>query len=558
MGAFMQDLRKITLLACAAAAVGQSATTLPIANTLNGTYAGVYSPTFNQDYFLGIPYAEPPIQGFRLRPPQPLNESWDGHRYAMSYSPECYQYPWAGGEGASDDCLTINIVRPSGIDSDRALPVAMWIHGGGLVEGSNSVRNYNLSFIVDQSVLMGQPVIATSINYRLGAWGYLWGSEMEKVGAGNLGYRDQRIALEWLQENIAAFGGDPAKVTIWGQSGGARGVASQITAYAGRDDGLFRAAVLQSATGFHTSFGEIYVPGAATWDEAFEDLVEKTGCSAAGDRLQCLRELPSLELAKIFDNVTFPPFLDIVDGDFIQAPRADLIRDGAFNHVPVLIGNVHDEGQPFAPYGINTTAEWETAVQNTDAADNTTLDVLSALYPDNPRVGLPPTLYGRPEGDLAYYGAQWKRANAYFGDRAMHAPRRFWTRRWAEEDVLAYSYHFNVRSADLNLADGSRHSSEMPFVFHNIDGVGYEVSPFEGAPESYYELAKIVSRAWVGFFNHMDPNKGGLGCKQEWPVYGGEDPKNMVFNANLSSLVALEGDTYRTEQIEYLINKLWV
>ena len=124
--------------------------------------------------------------------------------------------------------------------------MAVWIHGGGYFQGSGVDLRYNLTFIVEQSTKIGHPIIAVSMNYRLGAFGFLNSAEAFEAGDSNMGLRDQRLSLHWIHENIAAFGGDPSKVTIWGQSAGAASVGAQILAYGGRDDKLFRSAILQS------------------------------------------------------------------------------------------------------------------------------------------------------------------------------------------------------------------------------------------------------------------------------------------------------------------------
>ena len=180
----------------------------PTATVKNGTYTGLHSIQYNQDYFLGIPFAQPPEGDLRFRVPQPLNSSWAGTRPATTYSAACVGY---GSDDSvypelSEDCLYLNIVRPSGYASQQ-LPVALWIHGGGLTEGSSIDQRYNLSFIVKKSVDIGKPIIAASINYRLSMWGFITGDEVLRSGNANLGFRDQRLAMHWLKENIVSFGG---------------------------------------------------------------------------------------------------------------------------------------------------------------------------------------------------------------------------------------------------------------------------------------------------------------------------------------------------------------
>ena len=178
----------------------------------NGTVEGYHLGSYNQDLFLGIPFAQPPVGPLRYRVPQPLNQSYSSVLQAKSYYPECVGY---GGDDVgyevSEDCLALNVIRPSGYEGQK-LPTAVWIHGGGLQMGGTPDRRYNLSFIVQNSVEIGKPIVAVSIAYRLGPWGFLYSQEVQGSGNTNLGLRDQRLALHWLQENIEAFGGDSSKV----------------------------------------------------------------------------------------------------------------------------------------------------------------------------------------------------------------------------------------------------------------------------------------------------------------------------------------------------------
>jgi carboxylesterase type B len=211
----------------------------PTVQALNGTYSGIYSPEYNRDFFLGMPYCQPPVGDLRFRPAQSLNTSWTGTKNATQYSPEFISYgsdPWVLENKISEDCLTLNVIQPSGLTGE-VLPVAVWIHGGGFTEGGSADPRYNLSFIVQKSSKMNTPFIGVSINNHLQAWGFIFGKEIVEEGSTNLGIKDQRMALHWVQENIAAFGGDPAKVRIWGESAGSFSVGAQLVAYEGRDDG---------------------------------------------------------------------------------------------------------------------------------------------------------------------------------------------------------------------------------------------------------------------------------------------------------------------------------
>ncbi|KAL8340747.1 hypothetical protein RB601_006717 [Gaeumannomyces tritici] len=551
-----------------AAVVGRrsSGYSAPTAHLKNGSYYGVYNPTYHQDMFLGMPYAEPPVGDLRFRPPQPLGSgrSWEGRRNATEYSPLCFGYgsdTWVLGNRVSEDCLTINVVRPHGVKPDAKLPVALWIHGGSLTNGGSADPRYNMSFIVEQSIRMGTPMIAASINYRLHAWGFLWSDEVKRAGAGNLGFRDQRLALQWVQENIGAFRGDPDRVTLWSESAGSRSVAAQMLAYDGRDDKLYRGAILQSGTGFDTDFGEAPPPTSDAWQNHYDAVAAKVGCAGAADSLACLRAVPAWTLSDAINSTATPSFTTVVDGEFLTARRHKLLASGRFTRVPLLIGANFDEGTAFGKYGVDTEDQWHAYLAGAGAG-NVTAEVLSALYPDVPRVGIPATLPGRPAADdRKKYGAMWKRASAFGGDRAQHGPRRLWARTWARAGLPAWSYHFNVLVGGVSPALGATHFQEVAFVFNNTRGLGYDTAvatnPFAGAPPTFGALADVMSRMWVGFVVAGDPNahRGATGVR--WPRYDDERPENMVFDVNATSLAYAEPDTYRTEQIEYLIKKLW-
>ena len=179
----------------------------PTATTLNGTYKGFHLPEWNQDVFLGIPFAQPPVRNLRYRHPQSLTSSFSDTRRATTYGFSCIQYDDTVKLNMSEDCLTLNVVRPSGVRGP--LPVLVWIYGGGLGIGSTDDPRYNLSGIVQVAEDVGKPFIAVSINYRVNHWGFLQSLQAQAEGSSNAGLLDQRLALRWIQENIAGFGGDP-------------------------------------------------------------------------------------------------------------------------------------------------------------------------------------------------------------------------------------------------------------------------------------------------------------------------------------------------------------
>lgn len=247
------------------------------------------------------------------------------------------------------------MIKPLGVGSKKydRLPVAVWIHGGGFVQGSGVDLRYNLSFIVQDSVANGTPMIGVSINYRLGAWGFLQGNNVSENDGSNYGLRDQRLALHWIRENIAAFGGDPDKVTIWGQSAGAASVGLHLTAFGGRNDRLFRSAIMQS--GAPIFLGDQNRTN--YYQAAYRNLSSSTGCDTISDSLACLRNLPFAELNAVLNTTAFRSiWMPQIDGDIIERYSSEQLDDGSFVHVPVIIGANSDEGTSFAPIGVNSSA----------------------------------------------------------------------------------------------------------------------------------------------------------------------------------------------------------
>ena len=507
-----QLAHQFTLALLVVAALAKS-TFVPKAQVLNGTYTGVHSPEYNQDFFLGIPYAQPPVGNLRFRQAQSLNSSWCDSKNATSYSLECIGYgsdQWFLGNRISEDCLTLNVIRPAETDTSKKmanLPVAVWIHGGFFAEGGNSDPRYNLSFIVQQSVDAGMPFIAVGINYRLSAWGFMFGEEIMSAGSANIGLKDQRLAFRWVQENIAAFGGDPKRVTIWGESAGAMSVGMHLIAYAGRDDGLFHSAISESGT----------PPGIAStaitpqsWQPFYDRITQAANCSNATDSLDCLRKVPVDTLSNIFNSsvTSGASFSPVVDGDFIPDSSATLLLSGKFVKVPYILGANHDEGTAFAPRGINTTEQLDYLLTLGGLDSNTTAALLT-LYPDDPAVGIPPTFLGRPPASLEW-GSEFKRVAALVGDLAMHAPRRLTNQIWAKNGVKSYAYDFDMISNGHSQEGGATHFMEVAFVFCNFEGLGYEEgNPFAGVPAYHEVLARKMARSWSSFIVRGDPNYNG-------------------------------------------------
>ncbi|OWT42433.1 carboxylesterase family protein [Pochonia chlamydosporia 170] len=296
---------------------------VPVVTVTNGSYAGIFSPRYHQDFFLGVPF---PAQRFRVA--ERLSLRWNETRPAATYPPHCYGYgPDNLGYEMSEDCLYLNIVRPSKISSDAQLPVAIWIHGGGLVGcvtalGLSALANWTSTWVAHAQ--MGKPIIGVSLNYRLVAFGFLGGQEAQAAGVTNIGFRDQRLAIEWIHENIRAFGGSPENITIWGESSGAESVTAQVL-----HNGLFRGAIGQSG------FGGIIprLPGGynatALQQEHFDNLVRNvsTCASTVGTphALECLRNADFRDINATLSQMPALSWPPVLDGEFLADYSANQV-----------------------------------------------------------------------------------------------------------------------------------------------------------------------------------------------------------------------------------------
>lgn len=292
-------------------------------------------------------------------------------------------------------------------------------------------------------------------------------------------------------------------------------------AYGGRDDKLFRAAISES--GFSSATAPY--PSLDQWQPVYDYVISATNCTSASDSLACLRTIPSAALSAVFNSTfngsnigsesTFGPQ---VDGDFLQMSGTTQLRNGHFVKVPYLLGTNFDEGTSFGTQGLNTTADFiNETLSQTPGMDNATLNTILKLYPDDPDLGIPSTLHGRPSPKSGY-GAQWKREAAYWGDVKMQAARRHAAESWARYNTTAYTYHFDVVVNGATPEEGAGHFREVAFVFDDTIGLGYNNSvsedPFVGEPETLKDLAKMMSRMWVGFIVDLDPNSAESECLQ--------------------------------------------
>jgi para-nitrobenzyl esterase len=297
----------------------------PVVPTQSGPVRGLHNGAV--DAFLGIPYSAPPVGDQRWRPPRPA-ESWTDIREAKAFGAYCAATKSTNGpRSEAEDCLFINVWRPSDVSVDAKLPVYVFIHGGGFINGSSNQAD--MTEIVEKAGVVG-----VSFNYRLGALGFF--SHPDVKDSGDFGLMDQQAALLWVHENITVFGGDPTRVTLGGESAGGYSVCAHLAAPGSA--GLFAQAMMQSGSC-------VSIPLAQAQKNARE-ISDAVGCTGP-DAAECLRSVP---VGKLID-VPYPPYGVVAlptDGTSLlpAAPRK-AVADGFFSRVAIVIGSNRDEGRTF-------------------------------------------------------------------------------------------------------------------------------------------------------------------------------------------------------------------
>ncbi|KAI0067181.1 alpha/beta-hydrolase [Artomyces pyxidatus] len=468
-----------------------------------GTFSGV--TTNGTDRWLGIPYAQPPVGSLRFKAPVPIVTPFQGVQDALQFGNACPQ-PADPGLGAptAEDCLFLNVWRPQNTSTQAKLPVLVWIHGG--VYNTGSVSTPRTTGIVSRSVQTGKPLILVTINYRLNTFGFLASVHVPLADL-NSGLQDQRAAFTFVQENIAKFGGDPTKVTIWGQSAGAGSVEAQILFPSARR--LFRAAIMDSLTGpFKNS------PPPSTFDQPgqpFDLILNATGCAAGPSAFTCLQQAPFEPLAT-FSNSKVSATLNhqfweptIAPGSFSPVRASVKIASGDFLHIPIIAGTNLNEGASFSSslLGLNLTGTAQDAAFDqfvkASVIDQTkitgdVLDNIHSLYPANT-----PTL-PFSTGDSLF-----DRASAWYGDNMFLAARRRFVASAAKFQPV-FSYHFREFIPGNSPTFGVAHASELPLLFGPVPAADVEL-----------DFANTYLDFYISFVSDLNP--GGKFVTAAWPQF---------------------------------------
>jgi para-nitrobenzyl esterase len=480
-----------TLISVATASADNSSHR-PIAFTESGLVIGSTTDGVNQ--FLGIPYATPPVGSLRWRPPKDYGFFPGFVLQATQFGSECTQ---AGG--GSENCLFLNVFTPYVIPDDgwrdrdrRGLPVMLWIHGGGLINGSSTPYNPEL--------LVKKGVIVVTINYRLGFLGFFAQSAIDAEGHlnGNYGLMDQQFALKWVRRNIANFGGDPNRVTIFGESAGGQSVYAHLASP--RASGLFRGAIAESGSyaEFQDYFFNVVTLAQAettgtTSVPSGTAIADSVGCTS--QTASCLRAVPA---ATMIAKQPFPLY-PFVDGKLLTQTIGAAFANGEFNRVPVIAGTNHDEYRLFVALDFDLIGNPILTSAQYDSASNA---LWGSLGP--PVLGLYP---------FAAYPTGGQALGASGTDGVFSCPARNVDQALSKL-VTTYAYEFNDENAPpaqsafgglLTFPLGAYHSSELQYLFPGIDVFGLPTT----LSSQQTQLSDAMVSYWTQFAKNGDPNSPG-------------------------------------------------
>jgi len=458
--------------------------------------------------YKGIPFAAPPVGDLRWKPPQPA-ASWDGVKECTEFGPAPMGYYSSSfpayAAPPSEDCLYLNVWTPAKTTGDK-LPVMVWIYGGYLRFGEGSDPKYN------GEILARHGVVVVNFNYRVGPLGFLahplLSKESEHNSSSNYGLLDQIAALQWVQKNIAAFGGDPSRVTIFGESAGATSVLSLMVSPLTK--GLFQRAISESPY-----MGTPWAPiredkwGQPVQEKMGEQLAKDLGCDTASDPIACMRAKSAQEVI----DAGKPPakigapgynYALCVDGWVIPDLPYNLFQTGNQQNVPLLIGTTSDEWALFQMLSKPSVEDYTKYVNQT--------------FGDKAQQVL--TMY--PAADDTQAKASANRVITLY---TWTCPSKVFAGAMANVKSLAYLYYF-TRVPPGGKAFGARHGIEINYVFGNF--VPF-MSPLKA--EQYFDdtdraLSEAIIGYWVTFAANGDPNKAGL---TQWPAYDASTGQYVEF-----------------------------
>lgn len=455
----------------------------------NGILEGITEPSAIRS-FKGIPFARPPIGELRWREPMPA-ENWTGVRKADHFGPRAMQRFVFGdmrfrSDSTSEDCLYLNVWTPS---SAKKLPVLVYFYGGGFVAGDGSEYRY------DGEKMAQKGIVAVTVNYRLGVFGFLAHPELSKESphhaSGNYGLLDQNAALRWVKRNISAFGGDPDRITIAGESAGSISVSAQMASPLSKN--LIKGAIGESGALINPTFSPVPL---VVGEKTGETFMEKAGAKSLGE----LRAIPAQKLLDISYSIKMPSMPVTVDGYFLTKAPADVFSAGEQAKVPLLVGWNSAE------------SSYQSLLQGNEPTPDNYRKAIQQQYPD------------QAEEILKYYPAVTKEqviqsATALAGDRFIaFSTWKWWElhRKTSGKPVYRYLYS-HPRPAQVSAGSntaatetGASHSAEIEYALGNL--VTNNVYAWTAAD---YKISSTLQDYFANFIKTGNPNGKGL---PQWPV----------------------------------------
>lgn len=477
---------------------GTSAAARGQVRTDAGTVEGSASTDGKVQVFKGIPYAAPPVGALRWREPQPV-PAWKGVRKATEFGARCMQARVFDDmvfrdAAPSEDCLYLNVWTPK-TSKDAKLPVMVWIYGGGFQAGATSEPRQ------DGERLAHKGVVVVSMNYRLGIFGFFSHPALTKESphhaSGNYGLLDQAAALQWVRKNIAAFGGDPQNVTIFGESAGSFSVSALMASPVSKE-------LVHRAIGESGAFFGRTLPAKALAESEQEGV--KFGQSSGADSLEKLRAMSSQETldAAMKDRNAFR-FGPNIDGYFFPESPAAIYAKGNEAHIALLAGWNHDEGNYHMFFGSDPATKDSYAKKASQMFGEKAPDVLKVFPGDTDEQAKNSADLLATANFIGYGTWKWIEMQTKLGAPAV------------------YRYEFDQAPPLAAPADGAAaaaesrgayHSAEIEFVFGMLDS-----KKLPWRPEDY-ELSEQMGSYWTNFAKRGDPNGAGL---PEWPQYGAKN-----------------------------------
>jgi para-nitrobenzyl esterase len=496
-----------------------------VVETANGHVEGITEAS-GVRAFKGIPFAAPPVRDLRWQPPQPA-ENWTGVRPADRFGPQCMQARIFGdmmfrSEGMSEDCLYLNVWTP-GISPEEKLPVLVYFYGGGFMAGDGSEPRY------DGESMAQKGIVTVTLNYRLGIFGFFAHPELTAESphgaSGNYGLLDQTQALRWVQENIAAFGGDPARVTIAGESAGSASVSAQMASPLSKD--LIAGAIGESGS----LMGTLPPAPLAEAEQIGAQFADKVGASS----LAALRALSATQLLELASTPGTPRFPLTTDGYLFPKPIGEIYANGEQAHVPLLLGwNSEEMNYRFLLGPSEPTPENFAKVVRDLYGERA--DTVLALYPAST---VEETIQSATDlaGDrfIAYSTWKWFDLHRQTGNAPVY--RYFYAHprppmRPEMGDAVPGLAGGVVRGEEAQDSPppptGAVHSAEIEYAMGNL-----ATNPVYAWTEDDYAVSEVMQTYFANFIKTGDPNGTGL---PSWPAAGsGEGAQTMVMHLDVTS-----------------------